>query len=156
MYIVAFQIEISDHENKQILEDYSWWPELVKKIASKADKFEIRCWPDEPEAIATGQRFGRQIENKRTTEAVFKGPITEAFLQHICRDYLDEAGALKWFTLNLYRGEEGLFHSGHYGSEPVVYVKTKEEMLQLKEWSKQYPAIWRVDVHKHPQKEAGL
>ena len=39
------------------------------------------------------QRFGRQTENKRTTEAVFKGPITEAFYNTFARLF-DEAGAL--------------------------------------------------------------
>lgn len=151
MYRIAFQVELYDSGVKQILEDYSWWIDLVGKIASEADKFEIRCWPDELEAIATGQQFGKQIENKRTTELVFKGPITEEFLRNICNEFLDETGALKWFTLNFYRGNDELFHSGHYGSEPIIYVKTKEEIQQFKEWSKQYPTINRVDVFKDNQ-----
>jgi len=131
---------------KEYLRDYSWWIELVSKIAPKADKFEIRCWPGETEAIATGMRFGEQIENNQTNELVFKGQISEAFLKHIYEDGFDRDGALKWFTLNFYKGKEDLFHFGHYGTEPVIQLKTEEEVSKLKEWSRKYTVITRVDV----------
>jgi len=87
-------------------------------------------------------------------EQVFQGPITEAFLRHILTDAFDEDGRLKWFTINFYRGEENLFHSGHYGTEPVIYLKTEEEVRDLEEWSKKYPVITRVDIYKNEETQA--
>lgn len=120
MYIVSFLFNSTKYVDglKARLEDYSWWFALVRKFAPQADIFEIRCWPGEWEAFATGRRFGEQIENKMTRELVFRGPVTEAFLKHICEDTFDENGVLKWFTLNFKRGEEMLFDSEHYGTEP--------------------------------------
>ncbi|MDD4437754.1 MAG: hypothetical protein PHS04_06955 [Tissierellia bacterium] len=151
MYAVGFQFDLYKHTTgiKPVLQDYSWWIALVSKIASQVDKFEIRCWSDETEAIVTGQQFGEQLENIETTELVFQGQISEAFLGHIYVDGFDENGGLKWFTINLYQGEELLFHSGHYGTEPFVFVKTKEKAQQLEGWSKQYPIISRVDILRH-------
>lgn len=150
MYVVGFMFHQCKYVNgiKAVLQDYSWWFDLVKNIAGRADTFEIRCWPGETEAIATGQRFGVQLENLETKELVFKGPISEAFLEHIYNDGFDNDGVLKWFTLDFYKGEELIFESGHYGTEPYVFVKTEEEVHKLKEWSKKYPVISRVDVHK--------
>lgn len=143
---ILFHLNKYNNGIKDVLDDYSWWIALVEKLAPKANKFEIRCWQDEQEAIATGQQFGKQQENKETEEIVFEGKINEAFLHHICTNFLDKYGGLKWFTLNFYSVEELLLHFGHYGTEPVLFVKTKEEAQQFIEWSKHYPIINRVDV----------
>jgi hypothetical protein len=74
---------------KEPLPDYSWWIALIKDIARRADRFEIRCWADEPESIAAGQMFSTQLENTETTEVVFQGSITEAFLEHMY-DIIDD------------------------------------------------------------------
>jgi len=149
MYTVGFMFHQCKYVNgiKSVLQDFSWWFDLVINIACKADTFEIRCWPGESEAIATGRRFGKQLKNFETNELVFKGPISEAFLKHICEDGFDDDGALKWFTLNFYKGEELIFHSGHYGTEPYIFLKTEEEVQRLEEWSKKYPVISRVDIY---------
>ena len=143
MYIVGFHFDLyrKTTGTKSVLQDYSWWIELVKNIANQADNFEIRCWSDEPEAIATGQKFGMQLENIETTELVFQGSISEVFLEHIYEDGFDENGGLKCFTINFYQGEELLFHSGHYGTELYVLLKTEEEVHKLEQWCKQYPII---------------
>lgn len=57
----------------------TWWWALVEKIAAKADNFEIRYWADEGEAIATGERFGKQLENHEITELVFQGAVTKNY-----------------------------------------------------------------------------
>lgn len=150
MYTVGFQFDLYKHTTgiKPVLQDYSWWIALVRNIAHQADTFEIRCWSDEPEAIATGQRFGMQLENIETTELVFQGPISEAFLKHVWEDGFDENGGLKWFTIIFYQGEQPLFHSEHYGIEPYVFLKTEEEAHKLEEWSRKYPIISRVDLYE--------
>jgi hypothetical protein len=150
MYTVGFQFDIYKHITgiKPILQDYSWWFELVRKIGHQADIFEIRCWSDESEAIATGRQFGMQLENIETTELVFQGPISEEFLEYICENGFDENGGLKWFTIIFYQGEQPLFHSEHYGTEPYVFLKTKKEAHKLEQWSKQYSIINRVDLHE--------
>lgn len=150
MYTVGFQFGSYKYITgiKPVLQEYSWWIELVRKIAPQADKFEIRCWPDEPEAIATGQQFGEQKENTETNELVFQGPISEAFLKHVCTDGFDKNGGLKWFTINFYQGEEILFHTGHYGTEPYIFLKTEEEVRKIEEWSRKHPIIIRVDVYE--------
>lgn len=149
MYTILFQFDADFSDIKPILEDYSWWVALVRKVASGSDTFEIRCWNDEPEAIQIGKRYGEQIENETTQEFVFKGPLSETFLEEICENGLDEKGALKYFTINFYHGDKLLFHSGHYGTEPVIFVKTKEDAQQLEEWSRHYPIIRRVDLFHH-------
>ena len=150
MYTVGFMFHQCRYVNgiKPVLQDYSWWFDLVESIASQADIFEIRCWPEESEAIATGQRFGRRLENFETKELVFKGLISEAFLKHIYKHGFDDDGALKWFTLSFYKGEELIFESGHYGTEPYVFLKTEEEVQKLEGWSRKYPVISRVDIHR--------
>lgn len=150
MFVVEFHFNLYKETTgtKSVLQDYSWWIALVRNIANQADYFEIRCWSDEIEAITTGQKFGIQLENIETTELVFRGSISEVFLEYICENGFDEYGGLKWFTINFYQGEEFLFHSGHYGTEPYVFLKTEEEAHKLEQWSKQYPIISRVDRYE--------
>ena len=149
MYIVAFQFTCRwiAHIDKPVIQDYSWWIALVRKVAHRADRFQIRCWPDEPEAIAAGQRFGTQVKNTRSSELVFTGPVTNVFIEHICENGFDENGVLKWFTIIFRQGEQDLFFSEHYGTEPYIFLKTEEGVEQFVQWSKQYPIISRVDCH---------
>ena len=134
--------------SKPVLQDYSWWIALIRNIEHQADSFEIRCWPDEQEAIVAGLQFGMQSENIETNELVFQGPISEGFLDHICENGFDKNCGLKWFTIIFYQGEQPLFHSEHYGTEPYVFLKTEEEAHKLEQRSKQYPIISRVDRYE--------
>ncbi len=58
MYAVGFHFDRYKCTigSNPVLQDYSWWIALVGIIAPQADKFEIRCCSDEPEAMAMGQR----------------------------------------------------------------------------------------------------
>lgn len=144
MYTVMFEIDTDNNGIKPVLDDYSWWMDLARKIAIQSKTFEIRCWKDEAEAISIGKRFGKPVENHETTEIVFTGLVTNTFVDYLCDD---KCHVSQIFTLNFYMGEELLFHSGHYGTEPVIFVKTKEEVQQLEEWSKQYPVIRAMNVY---------
>lgn len=152
MYTVGFQVGYKYVGGLgTVLEDRSWWLELARKTGSNADVFEIRCWPGENEAIATGRRFGEQVENNESREIVFRGPVSEAFLQHVCEEGFDECGMLKYFTLYFYKGNEPLFQSEHYGTEPYFFLKTEEEVQKLEEWSRGFPSITRVDVFNNAE-----
>lgn len=156
MYAVGFQFSrYLDTGVKPVLEDYTWWVELVYTIAQCADRFEIRCWPDEPEALATGRQYGQPIANHETLERIFQGPLTTAFVERICGDGWDRHGGLKWFAINFYKGEKLLFHSGHYGTEPVVFVQTLREAARWEEWSRKHPLISRVDVYRMKRGDNG-
>lgn len=147
MYTVAFQFERRYADGfKALLRDYSWWKDLVGMAASQADAFELRCWPEEPEAVALGRRFGSQVENTMTGEMVIRGLVTDDFLREIWENGLDDTGCLKWFTLNFYRGDTPLFYSEHYGAEPYLFMETLEEVEKLRAWCEKYPVITRVDV----------
>lgn len=132
--------------SKPSLGDYSWWLVAVRHISAHATSFEIRCWPDEPEAIETGRRFGTQVENTETQELVFKGQMTEEFQRLLFTRYLC-SDCLQWFTLNLYRGETMLFSSEHYGSEMYLHNLTEEQLPRLRALSRRYPAIAQVNVY---------
>lgn len=130
-----------------LLEDYSWWIDLIKRIGKKADIFELRCWPEEPEAIETGRRFGKQMENTVTRELVFRGPVTEDFLNHVCGEGRRGDGTLKYFTLIFYKEDKDILSSEHYGAEPYISVDTVEEIHEIERWRKNYPAITGIRVH---------
>lgn len=147
MYTVAFQSERRYAGGmKALLRDYSWWKDLVGMVAARADSFVLRCWPEEPEALALGRRFGSPVENTQTREMVFRGPVTEDFLREIRENGFDETGCLKWFTLIFYKRDVPLFSSEHYGAEPYLFMETREEVEKLRAWCEKYPVITRVDV----------
>ncbi len=130
-----------------IFEDYTWWIGLVKKVLKNAETFEMRLWSDDVEAIESGLKYGTKINNKETEEIVFQGKVTNDFEIEVQEDFMSREGYIKWFTLNLYRGENLLFSSGHYGDETLVFDLSEEEANRIQEWAKQYPVIKRVDVY---------
>ena len=132
--------------NRPSLGDYSWWHVAVRKICARATDFEIRCWPDEPEAIETGRRFGSQVENTETQELVFRGKVTEAFCRTLCTQYL-ASGTLRWFTLILYQNETALLSSEHYGAEMYLLNLAEEELHRVQTIARRYPAIAQVNVY---------
>ncbi len=130
-----------------IFEDYTWWIGLVKKVLKKAETFEMRLWSDDVEAIESGLKYGTKVNNKETEEIVFQGKVTNDFEIEVQEDFMSREGCIKWFTLNLYRGEKLLFSSGHYGDETLVFDLSEDEAHRIQEWAKQYPVIKRVDVY---------
>lgn len=128
------------------LDSYDYWEEMVSKLCETATDFEIRCWSDEMPAIESGKKFGKQVENRETLELVFQGRITPGFISELLVNCLTEAGHLKWFTLNLMKGDRMIFHSGHYGTEPYLSDISDAEIDKIKEWTKAFPEILRVDV----------
>ena len=116
MLILEFQEHRVNEEGREIFDSYDWWKELVSRAAQGADRFELRCWEDEPEGIAFGQQYGEQQEST-TQELVYTGALSQEALAALLDGCVAADGALSYFTLNLYSGEKMLFSSSHYGSE---------------------------------------
>lgn len=134
---------------KPVLSDYSWWAALVVRIAPMADRFMLRCWPDEAQAIADGQRFGASTENPSTAELVFTGPFRDALFQHLQEVCRNSREGLPWFSLMFFRGEQLLCSSEHYGTELFLFDLTAQEADEWEQWSRQYPVI--SDMRRHEQ-----
>ncbi len=150
-YYVMFMVEredISSRNMVSIFADYSWWVDLVKKFLNKADTFETRVWSEDGEAIESGIKYGKKIDNEETREIVFQGKVTNDFEIEVKENFLSKEGFVKWFTLNLYNGKKLLFSSQHYGDETLIFDLSEEGVDQIQEWAKQYRIIKRVDVYE--------
>ena len=150
-YYVMFMVEREDNSSRNmasIFADYSWWVDLVKKSLNKADTFEIRVWPDDGEAIESGIKYGKKIDNEETREIVFQGKVTNDFEIEVKENFSSKEGFVKWFTLNLYNGKKLLFSSQHYGNQTLIFDLSEEGVDQIQEWAKQYKIIKRVDVYE--------
>jgi hypothetical protein len=140
--------DISSRNMVSIFADYSWWVDLVKKFLNKADTFETRVWSEDGEAIESGIKYGKKIDNEETREIVFQGKVTNDFEIEVKENFLSKEGFVKWFTLNLYNGKKLLFSSQHYGDETLIFDLSEEGVDQIQEWAKQYRIIKRVDVYE--------
>ena len=124
---------------------FDFWKYIVSKVLETATDFEIRCWPDEMCSFALGERYGTKINNTETKEVVYRGRTSKAFADEVLSDHLSENGTLKWFTLNLTVGANTIFHSGHYGTELVLYRIREEQKAEIQKWAESYPEIKWVD-----------
>ena len=105
MLILEFQEHRVNEEGREIFDSYDWWKELVSRAAQGADRFELRCWEDEREGIAFGQKYGEQQEST-TQELVYTGALSQEALDALLDGCVAADGALSYFTLNLYSGRE--------------------------------------------------
>lgn len=140
--------DISSRKTASIFEDYLWWVDLVKKNLNKVDAFEIRVWPEDREAIKSGIKYGKKIDNEETREIVFQGKVTDDFRIEVKENFLSKEGFVKWFTLNLYHNKKLSFSSQHYGAETFIFDLLEEEVDQIQEWTKQHKIIKRADVYE--------
>ena len=131
-----------------IFDNYDWWLDLVKKALKNADEFEMRLWEDDVESIKSGERFGERVHNDITKEIVFRGKVVSEFKEEILTNFLNCEGFIKWFTLNLLKNNVYIFSSSHYGDETIISVETLKQVNKIKDWAKNYPIIWRVDVYE--------
>lgn len=84
MLTLEFEEHRTNEQGKEQFEEYDWWKELVKKAAEKADSFQLRCWENEKEGIAFGEKFGTKQESS-TKELVFTGTVTEQMMDEADR-----------------------------------------------------------------------
>lgn len=150
-YYVMFIIEREDiftRNMTSLFTEYLWWVDLVKKSLKKAKTFEIRVWSDDGEAIESGIKHGKKIDNEETREVVFQGKVTDDFKIEVKEKFFSREGFVKWFTLNLYHDKKLLLSSQHYGDETFIFDLSEEEVNQIQEWIKQYKIIKRADVYE--------
>lgn len=140
MLTLEFETYEVNENGKEVFEEYDWWKELVRKVAEKADSFELRCWEDEEEAISFGRQFGEEKEST-TKELVFTGKLSQEILDKMTEDCVSKTGNLKYFTVNFYHKGELIFDSSHYGSE-IYWMNTGfAEMGFLMMLIKNHPII---------------
>lgn len=144
MLILEFQEHKVNEEGREIFDDYDWWKELVSRAAQGADRFELRCWEDEREGIAFGQKYDEQQEST-TQELVYTGALSPEVLDALLDGCVAANGALSYFTLNLYSGEKVLFSSSHYGSEVYWFQDSFAEIGFLMMLAKKHPCIKGFD-----------
>lgn len=149
-YYAMLMVEVKgiSRNSATIFEDYSWWVYLVNKSLNNADTFEARVWSNDEEAIESGIKYGKNIDNEATSEIVFQGKVTNDFEIELKENFTGKEGFIKWFTINLYNGKKLLFSSQHYGGETFICDLSEEEVGQIQEWAKQYKIIKRVDVYE--------
>lgn len=123
-------IPLNTEQNFSTLEPKSYWSQIVKCFLRKADSFEIHCWNEETTTIEEiKSHFYLEtdiIQEENLT--IFHGENTTAFAHYI----LNKAEALKWFTVNLMKGQTIVFHSGHWGTEIFVPNVTEQEISFIK------------------------
>lgn len=98
MLTLEFEEHRTNEQGKEQFEEYDWWKELVRKAAEKADSFQLRCWEDEKEGIAFGEKFGTKQESS-TKELVFTGTVTEQMMDELTENCVGSDGCLKYFTI---------------------------------------------------------
>ena len=140
MFTLKFKEHQTTSDGKEVFEEYDWWKELTLKAAENADHFELRCWEDEAEGIAFGKKYG-QAQESTTKEKVFSGELSEAVLKELTENHIAQEGCLKYFTLNLLKGNQMVFSSSHYGYEIYWKASGFAEMGFLMMLTKNHPLI---------------
>lgn len=140
MLTLEFEEHRTNDAGKEMFEEYDWWKQLVAKAAEKADSFQLRCWEDESEGIAFGEKFGAR-QDSTTKEVVFAGKVTPEMLSSLTEHCVGSDGCLSYFTLALYAGNQLVFESAHYGYE-IYWLHTGfAEMGFLMSLAKNHPLI---------------
>lgn len=61
--------------------DSSWWKRLILLFAQPDTPFEIHCWQDEPQWIATAQQFGTVLQSPEGFDGVIvAGTVTQPLI----------------------------------------------------------------------------
>lgn len=144
MLILEFKEHRTNQAGREIFENYDWWKELTAKAAEGADHFEMRCWEDEREGIAFGERYGHR-QQSTTQEQVYTGALTPEVLQALLDGCVAADGSLSYFTLHLYAGDKMVFSSAHYGSEIYWFEDSFAQIGFLMQLTKKYPLIKGFD-----------
>lgn len=149
LFSILFLIDhTSDESAREKVVSTKFWCLLIKKLVVSASEFEIRCWNDETEGIEFAQKHGIPLPNPQTKELVFRGPISDLFVNALLENCLSSNGTMLWFTVNLYEGEKLILSSSHWGSEITLPGIDIERVDSIINWSKQYAEIISVDVHE--------
>lgn len=119
---------------KPAIESYDYWIPLLEYFLTKSDAIEIHCWNEEIETIDEIKSL-HKIEFEMIKEeniTIFKGKITSALSDYLINNNRNKIGEFKWFTVNLNKGMESVFHSGHWGTEFFVPNAMEKDVTFIK------------------------
>lgn len=121
--MIAIQITEKGHGNQ-------WWKDLLSLYMKEGEPFEIHCWKNEKEEIASALQYGTLEETNWEYGEVIKGILTVEFIHGILEWNGTEDDVYEkltpYFTLQV-----GKVCSEHYGTE--IYLEQepeKEEKIQ--------------------------
>ena len=114
--------------------NYDYWVTIVETFLAKSNTIEIHCWNDENGVIEEitslhKQAFQIVIEENLT---IFKDSRTSNLVQYLLYNFMSENGNFKWFTVNLIKDTESVFHSGHWATEFFIPNISEEEVRFIK------------------------
>ncbi|MBD7908116.1 hypothetical protein [Sporosarcina gallistercoris] len=99
--------------------NYDYWTSLVSFFLKQSNKVEIHCWDDEVETIDGLTSCAAHLSNMRKEPnlTIFQTELTPAIADYLVTYHINSDGHLKWFTVNLFKDQLAVFHSGHWGTE---------------------------------------
>ncbi|WP_421385265.1 hypothetical protein ACOJQI_11030 [Bacillus salacetis] len=109
---------------------YEYWIAVIEHFLTESDTIEIQCWNEEAETIneITSLLKGKYKWVKEDQITIFKLSNSLSLKNYLLKDCLSSNGELKWFTLNLEKMGLPVLHSGHWGTELVIYNISKEDI----------------------------
>ncbi|MFT9597419.1 hypothetical protein [Mesobacillus sp.] len=110
-----------------LTDDYEYWRPLVEHFLERTDTVEIHCWNEEQVAIKEIQSVLNSSVHVGDHMTVFK-ISNDKSAQDILLNKYEKNHKFKWFTVNLIRQGEVIFHSGHWATEFAVTIKNAEEV----------------------------
>lgn len=114
--------------------NYGYWVSLAETFLAKSNTIEIHCWNEENgiiEEITSLHKQAFQIV-KEENLTIFKGNRTSILSKYLLNNFKSENGNFKWFTVNLIKDNESIFHSGHWDTEFFIPKLLEEEVRFIK------------------------
>lgn len=119
--MITIQITEKGHERK-------WWKELFSLYLKEGETFEIHCWKNEKDEIASARKYGSLEETNWEYGEVIKGILTAEFIQELLEWKCTEDDIYEkltpYFTLQVTGA-----YSEHYGTE--IYIEKKPENREM-------------------------
>ena len=115
--MTAIQITEKGHGNQ-------WWKELLSLYLKEGEPFEIHCWKNEKEEIASALQYGTLEDTNWEYGEVIKGMLTAELIRELLEWKCTEEDVYEkltpYFTL-----QAGNVCSEHYGTE--IYLEQEPE-----------------------------
>lgn len=121
--MIEIQITEKGHGNQ-------WWKDLLSLYLKEGEPFEIHCWKNEKEELATALQYVTLEETNWEYGEVIKGILTVEFIHRILEWNGTEDSVYEKLT-PYYTLQVGNVCSEHYGTE--IYLEQEpenEEMIQ--------------------------
>jgi hypothetical protein len=107
-------------------DDYEYWRPLASHFLAKTNTIEIHCWNEEQEAIMEIQSVPNCSVHVGDNMTILEFSNVPNLSDFLLNNY-EKENRFKWFTVNLIRHGEIIFHSGHWATEIAVTAENAEE-----------------------------